>query len=363
MNKKVVNFIIIAISFIYAINSNAQFHNLDSLAKNSDEIRKYIKTVGDTLDLFNSNEVLDLTFESDFKNLVKRKYKDEYQPAIIRFMINDTIMLSRKLKIKPRGNMRKGTCHIPPIKLNFPKKDVFIKQLNEFDKMKMVLNCKKGDAYTQYLLSEYYAYKIQNILTKYSLRVRLVKVKYIDTSGKFNENTQYAIILENIDQLAKRMGAVRIENKNVRDLLTNTKTLAESYLYQYMIGNTDWSIPNLHNIYLLKSMDMAKPRPYVVPYDFDYAGIVNTTYAIPDKQLGIESVRERIYRGVCLPEAEVIEAKERVLQNKEKIYQLIQNDQLMSKYNKKSTINYLDEFFQVLESENSFNRNILQSCR
>lgn len=363
MNKQVFKFIIIAIFFFIAVNSSAQIHDFDSLVEHSQEFKKRIKAIGDTLDFFNSNEILHLTFESDFKNLVKRKYKDEYQPATIRVVFNDTIMLSRKLKIKPRGNMRKSTCHIPPIKLNFPKKDVFIKQLNEFDKMKMVLNCKKGDAYTQYLISEYYTYKIQNILTKYSLRVRLVSVKYIDTSDKYKDVTQYAILLENIDQLAKRLGAIHIETKNVRDQLTDIKTLADAYLFQYLIGNTDWSIPGMHNIYLLKSMEMSKPKPYVVPYDFDYAGIINTTYAVPDEQLGLESVRERVYRGVCLPEAEIIEAKERVLQNKEKIYQLIQKDQLMSKNNKKNTVSYIDDFFHVLESEYSFSRNILQNCR
>ncbi len=363
MNKQAFNFIFIAISFFYAAGTSAQIHDLDSLVENSKEFKKHIESIGDTLDFFNSNKILHFTFESNFKNLVKRKNKDEYQPAIFRIMLNDTIRLSRKVKIKPRGNMRKSTCHIPPIKINFPKKEVYLNQLKEFDKMKMVLNCEKGDTYTQYLISEYYTYKIQNILTKYSLKVRLVSVKYIDTSGRYKENTQYAILLENIDQLAKRLGAIRLETKNVRDQLTDIKTLTDAYLFQYLIGNTDWSIPGMHNIYLLKFLDIKKPRPYVVPYDFDFAGIVNTTYAIPDEQLGIESVRERVYRGVCLPEAEVIKAKERMLQKKEEIYQLMQNDQLMSKYNKRSTIAYLDDFFQVLENEKSFSRNILQSCR
>ena len=348
---------------LLSVNVKAQIHDYDSLVKHSDDFKQIAKIIGDTLDLFNDNKVLEITLESDFKNLVKRKFKDEYQEAIFTLMFNDSVRVTRNIKIKPRGHMRKSTCHIPPLKLNFSKKDAFTKQLQEFDKIKMVLDCKKGDIYEQYLLSEYYTYKIQNILTEYSLRARLLSVKYIDTSGKYKESTRFAILLEHIDQLADRHGGIRIETKNIRDLSTDRKTLTDAYLFQYLIGNTDWSIPGMHNIYMLKSNDPAKPKPYVIPYDFDYAGIINTIYAVPDEQLGIETVRERVYRGVCLPEADLIKAKERILLKKQDIYQLIQNDQLLDKRTKKSTIKYFDEFFLIFENEKSFARYIIDNCR
>jgi hypothetical protein len=34
-------------------------------------------------------------------------------------------------------------------------------------------------------------------------------------------------------------------------------------------------------------------RPVVVPYDFDYAGIVDAYYAVPNEGLEIENVRQR----------------------------------------------------------------------
>jgi len=341
----------------------AQIHDFDSLVKHSDEFKHIAKVIGDTLDLFNDDKILEITMESDFKNLVKRKFKDEYQEAVFTLMFNDSVRVTRNIKIKPRGHMRKTTCYIPPLKLNFSKKDAFMKQLQEFDKIKMVLDCKKGNTYEQYLLLEYYTYKIQNILTEYSLRARLLKVKYIDTSGKYKESTRFAILLEHIDQLADRLGSIRIETKNIRDLSTDRKTLTDAYLFQYLIGNTDWSIPGMHNIYMIKSKDPAKLKPYVVPYDFDYAGIINTMYAVPDEQLGTESVRERVYRGVCLPEADLEKAKERILKKKQDIYQLIQNDQLLDKRTKQSTIKYLDEFFKIFESPKQFTRYIVDSCR
>ncbi len=345
------------------INASGQVYDFDSLVDNSSNFKAIAKIIGDTTDLFNSNIILEVTLESDFKNLVKRKLEDEYQEAIFRMMINDTIQVSRKIKIRPRGHMRKNSCQIPPIKLNFTKKEAFLKQIGEFDKMKMVLDCKRGDAYQQYLFSEYYAYKIQNIITDYSLRVRLLQVKYIDTGGKYKESTRYAFILESIQQLAQRHNAVRIETKNIRDLNTDRKTLVDAYLFQYLIGNCDWSIPGMHNIYMLKSNDSSIVTPFVVPYDLDYAGIVNATYAVPPELLGTESVRERVYRGVCLPESDLYNSAELFINKKEQIYEVYENDTLMSKNNKRSTINYLDEFFKILENKKSFSRNIIESCR
>lgn len=343
--------------------TKAQIHDFDSLINHNPAFKITANIISDTTDIFSSNKILDVTLESDFKNLVKRKYKDEYQEALFKIMFNDSIQVARKIKIKARGGMRKSTCSIPPLKLNFSKKNAYIKQFRDFDKMKMVLDCKRGNLYEQYLLAEYYIYKLQNIITDYSLRVRLLRVKYVDSSKKYKEATRFAFLIESIDQLAIRHNAMRIETKSIRDHNTDKKTLTDGYLFQYLIGNTDWSIPGLHNVYMIKSLDPTLQKPYVIPYDFDYAGIINTSYAVPDEQLGTESVRERVYRGVCLPDSDVLRSAERILKKKDAIYALYKNDTLLSKNIKRSSLNYLDEFFSTLESKNSFKRNVLDACR
>ena len=116
-------------------------------------------------------------------------------------------------------------------------------------------------------------------------------------------------------------------------------------------------------MYYIKPNSPLTPLPHVVPYDFDHAGIVNASYAIPDERLGIETVRERIYRGLCVPESDIVDAKNRFMQRKNEFYNLIENDTLLSKSNKRGTINYLNEFFKTLENENHFSRSILKSCR
>lgn len=355
-------YVLLALNF-FLIQSHAQILDFDSLVAQSADFRDFARNYSDTFDLFNSNEILKVTFESDFKSLVKNKFKDEYQDAVFRIMINDTVQVSRKIQIRPRGHNRKSTCHIPPIRLNFPKKDAYINQLKQFDKLKMVLDCKQNDLFEQYLLTEYYAYRIYNQISDLSFRVRLLEVTYIDWGKKYKEDTRYAFIIESLEQLAQRQQAIPIEAKGFRDIRTNLNTLAKVYLFQFMIGNTDWSIPNMHNIYLLKSRDSVMIAPYVIPYDFDYAGIVNTIYAVPDEQLGTKTVRERVYRGTCISENELFTARTKILERKENIYALFRNDILLNKGMHQSIMSYLDEFYNLIENEKAFRRNIIEACR
>jgi len=347
----------------FSASGQVTVHDFDSLVEHNEAFALVAEQIGDTLDLFNSYEPLEVMLESDFKNLAKHKNKEEYQDATFSVMYNDSVRVVRTIKIKARGNMRKKTCHIPPIKLNFPKKDAFIDQLSQFDKLKMVLDCKRGNIYEQYLLSEYYAYKIQNLVTDYSLRVRLLHVTYNDTGGRYKTVTKYAFIIESIDQINKRLNTMRLESKGVRDIRTNHKVLTEAYLFQYLIGNTDWSIPGLHNMYILKSLDPTVVFPCIVPFDFDYAGIVNANYAVPNEDLNIENVRERLYRGVCVTDNEIYQARDHFLALKPKIYALYENDQYMTKSNKSLTLNYIDEFYQIMEKEGVFKREIIGNCR
>lgn len=343
--------------------THGQYHDFDSLMASDEDFKKIAQNISDTLDLFNQMTPLEIILETDIKNLIKTKSKEEYQEATFRIEFNDTVQVVRDLKIKARGIMRKKICFIPPLKLNFPKKEAYIKQLAHFDKIKMVLDCKRSDAFEQYLLSEFYAYKILNIITEYSLRVRLLKVTYIDRSGRFKDVTKFAFIIESLDQLNDRLNTVRIETKNIRDIRTDLKVLSEGYLFQYLIGNTDWSIPALHNVYILKSKDPTKFKPYVIPYDFDYAGIVNANYAIPDENLGISNVRERIYRGVCITTLTLENARKKFLEGKESILNLYENDIYLSKYNKNTTIRYIEDFYDVIENGNAFRRKIEEACR
>jgi hypothetical protein len=206
-------------------------------------------------------------------------------------------------------------------------------------------------------------YKMLNILTDYSYRVRLIRVTFIDISGKYDTDTQFAFIIENKKQMAERLNTIALDVKNIRDQYIEKTTLVNFYLFQYLIGNTDWSIPGAHNMLLIKSKDPVLTEPYVVPFDFDLAGIVDANYAKPNTEADISSVRERYYMGICLPDDQVKSGLQVYVERKDEIYTLYQNSDLLDNRNKQKTIQYLDEFYEIIEDENRLSSRILESCK
>ena len=96
--------------------------------------------------------------------------------------------------------------------------------------------------------------------TNYSYRVRLLKINNIDTGSNSDPGWNYAFLIEDIDQLAQRNNSIEIETKNLHMEYTNRFISTLMPTFQYMIGNTDWSVPALHNIKLIKVNDPLAPN-------------------------------------------------------------------------------------------------------
>jgi hypothetical protein len=130
-----------------------------------------------------------------------------------------------------------------------------------------------------------------------------------------------------------------------------------------MIGNTDFSVPANHNIKLILPKADTMQAPYIVPYDFDYAGFVNAPYAIPDPMLGIEQVTERLYRGFARTLEELEEVLVLFRAKKPEIYALIDNFPPFEVYTKKDAKQFLNDFFEVIDSEKSIKAVFINSAR
>ncbi len=349
--------------YLFISVTQAQVHDFDSLFEFSPEFQKSIKDWQQKYTLFDEEEPIEITLKSDFRNLVKKKYKDEYQSAILETKFNDSILIVRAIKIKPRGNFRRRTCYYPPITLNFPKNKTILQHLSEFDKLKLVQLCKRGAQYENYLLSEYYAYKIYNIITPFSFRVRLLKISYIDTSGKSKPRTNFAFVIENENQMAARLNAISIKTENVHSERTNKQLSLILYMFQFLIGNTDFSIPVLHNIRLIKINDIDMLEPVAIPYDFDYSGIVDAYYAIPFEEFPIESVTERYYRGFCRSEHELKLIINIYIKIKREIYNLYLQSEFLDQKEIVRTTRYLDTFYNLIEREDTAIRYFSDNCR
>ncbi|MDO6473741.1 hypothetical protein [Maribacter sp. 1_MG-2023] len=176
--------LIITLTFTVSsqINDNEGLFNKNNGQKLSYD--EWMKRIPDHYDIFEEQAPLKITFETNFKKLSRDRNKNDYLDALLHFPLDDSLVVKRVIRVKPRGKFRRQYCSRPPLKLNFKKTKFFIKDIESLEKMKMVYDCRRNDVYDQYLLKEFLAYKIYNILSPYSFKVHLLDIDYIDTGKK-----------------------------------------------------------------------------------------------------------------------------------------------------------------------------------
>ncbi len=338
-------------------------HDFDSLVQHYPEFQSKIQKIADTLDIFNDDKVLKVTLKSDFKNLIKQKYKDKYQEAILNIDLFDSVKLERKIQIKTRGNFRLKSCYFPPIKLNFKKKDAILTSLKEFDKIKLVNNCRMQSTYEKYIVAEYLTYKMYNLVSPYSFRVRLIDLTYIDTGRNNDEYQSLAILIEPDEQLMERLGGFIIEKEGYSLALMDSVLENRTSIFQYLIGNTDFDISSIHNMKIFRRSDLTKEEMIAIPYDFDYSGMVNTPYAIPNEKLRIEDVKQRLFMGSCQPEELFNENIRFFMDKRDELESLIKNCQYLEDRYREEILYYLNQGFENLQNQYTVTKTFFSSCK
>ena len=296
--------------------------------------------------LFKATDLSSLTLIADYSAILKdRDDKPISHPATLAFADVHHSPFQVPIKVIVRGNFRRSVqhCKFPPLLLDFAKSKTKQTLFQRRDKLKLVTHCQQEE----YVVREYMVYKIYNLLSDYSFRARLMKVTYQDANGKRSIETKHAFLLEDEESLAHRQKATLYEQKQLTMSLLDSVQMATVAVFEYMIGNTDWSVPYLHNIRLLAKKKRSAPIP--VPYDFDHAGIVEAGYALPAQQLEIQSVRERLYRGYRYSDEVFARVFKKFRKHKAKIYALYQNQPGLSPTYIKRTLKYLDEFYRIID--------------
>ena len=114
---------------------------------------------------------------------------------------------------------------------------------------------------------------------------------------KMKPYTQYAFLIEDIKDVGARNNCVEMKRPAGTEGYHRQQITFVS-IFEYMIGNTDCAVPNHHNIRLIVPLTDTFARPYPVPYDFDYCGVVNAPYAIPDENLDITKCKGALLQGL-----------------------------------------------------------------
>ena len=314
-------------------------------------------------DPLQTDEIIKISLKFDMKTFVRTKHKGEYQKAQLTIYNPDSNIVEKEIRVRARGITRRSICFFPPIKLNFKETEFDTDTLNDINSLKLVTHCKNSALYEQYLLKEFLVYRMYNLLTDSSFRVKLLQIDYIDSEDKMKPLTKYGFIIESHNHLAERLQGVRIDRAGINTWDTDRYLTSLMAVFQYMVGNTDWAIPVPHNFKLVKP-SVPNSSILAIPYDLDYSGMVNTVYAVPDENLGIETVRTRVYRGYCLPSNDHYQRLFKLfMENKQAMFSLVEDFELLDKKSRPEMLEYLEEFYTIIEDPRLADRNIIDVCR
>jgi hypothetical protein len=208
------------------------------------------------------------------------------------------------------------------------------------------------------VLQEYMIYRMYEALTPVALRARLVRIAYVDSASAKPGPTRYGIVLEEEEQLAARLGGQPLEAHGAQPHHLSAYQTTVLAVFQFMVGNTDWSIGGLHNIVLVQTpLDV-----FPVPYDFDFAGLVKARYAAPDPRMGVKEVTERVYRGTCATVDEIANVVELFRTRRDSVYAVLGETPGLTERNARRVRDYLDQFYELIAQPNRVRREMAQRC-
>ncbi len=309
--------------------------------------------------LFTSDEVLNLELRCDFSAIRADTAKDpQPQNGKLIFYSPDGKIIKFSVKVRARGDFRRNPeiCSFPPLQVNFKKKEVRNTIFNNQDKLKLVTACQREED----VIEEYVIYKMYNQVTDLSLKVRLVKIRYFDTSAGSEVFVQHSFFIEHEDQLGER------KNVYERDsLLTPFDLERENFMkmsvFEYLIGNKDWFITSRRNVVIFRSKDPTG-KLYAVPFDFDFAGLINASYTKPRNVSEKYLSTRRVFRGICYTEEEFERTFEFYRKLRPVFESIINGQELVSKITRRENIRYLEDFYNTIEDKEQFKKEFLDVC-
>lgn len=314
---------------------------------------------------FKSDGVLHLKLEGPIKKIIRDKAKDpEYRPCQLKYFQSDGVEMVLNVMVRARGHFRRNprNCNFAPLKFNFQESPTEGTLFEGIGKLKLVSHCQtKRKIYQQYLIREYLVYRLFNILSPKSFRVRLAYISYVDTDkAKKKELKRYGFFIESPKMMAARNNAeyIRIDSSKPRSIDLDRSTLLS--LFQFLIGNTDWSFNAEHNVKWLQPQGGGGTE--AVPYDFDYAGIIFNHYAMPAPKLGISSVRDRRFIGLCRTPEEFQKSFDMYNAKKDEIISLYETFTLIKKGYRKKVIKFIKKFYKIINSPRQVKWQILDYC-
>jgi hypothetical protein len=310
--------------------------------------------------MFTAAAPVEFTLMAPFGKLKKdRAVQTEWRQAEL-FFKSDSGSGRVPVRVRTRGIWRKKNCEIPPLMLNFTNDSSKKTPFARLDRARFTLHCRNNDDYEQYVLQEFNLYRVQKLLTPLSYDVRLARVTYVDSEKKDTLMTRWAFFSETDESFVARQGVKHVTTQGAGPDDVEPEASAFYGVFQYFVGNSDFSIRALHNAVLV----LKGYQHYPVARDFDWSGAVNARYCQPNAILKIRTCTQRIMRGFCHAPADFEKQFANFREKKDAIYALYR-DPLMAPMKPEvvaQTLKYFDEFYDIINDPKKAKREIVDAC-
>lgn len=297
------------------------------------------------LDILVQEDLPKLAIEMDFKMLFDDRRMMNYQKAALSLTMDDGSIWTDKVNVKTRGKFRSLKCDNPPLKIKFPKKALKARGLNKLNEFKLVYPCKTQKAHQKFVLKEYLVYKLYNVLTDYSLRVQLVDLMLKDSMDHLPPITAKGFLIEHREELIARIDAKMSDIKCMKPIQLSNYDYTLFQVFEFFIGNTDWLLPTCKNAEVI-SLEDGTMIP--IPYDFDFSGMVNADYAIPNSSLPVKYITDRYFLGHKKKMEDLVPVFEVFQNKKEALINTINTFEYLPKSERRIMVKYLQSFYKIL---------------
>lgn len=314
--------------------------------------------------LFLKEIPLNIRLEVSIKEVRKETNDTTYMDGIMHYENKTGTWDSIDVKIRTRGDFRLKECFFPPLRIKIKKSNAKGTLFEGNKALKLVMPCNKGGDNNGLIVREFLCYKIYEAITPYTFSTRLVNLDFWDRTGKKHKNYKLTtFFIEDDDIVADRFNAKVKEGLNLHPLALHDTSAIKHDFFQYMIANIDWSTTYMHNEKIMLTEDPLRYIP--LTYDFDMSGFVNAPYAMVNPDFDMDNIRDRVYRGFCRNNDQVLYyVRDQFIELEPTIYDIISEyEQLLDEKDYRSLVKFIQEFYETIKNDKTFKLEILDKCR
>ena len=351
MNKQIIYILLI---FHFGITSNTY---AQESPKNEDS-KKISK-------LFRNQNILPIKLSYSTKSIKRDTNDSTYIKTILSYKLESDLWNDLDVEFRARGNFRRKNCYFAPIKIKIKKKANKKTLFKGHKKLKLVLPCLLQKDKNDNVIKEFIAYKLYELISPYNFSTRLVDITLTEPKGKkIKTHNIKGFLIEDDKKIANRHKG-KILERSINPRVQDHLTCVQNSFFQFMIGNTDFSIAKPHNAKLL----YIDKNIFPIPYDFDMCGLVKASYATvsqtQNNAIKITSVTQRQYRGFKRSSNVISQVRQEFLQNKSKMLEVVDSFETSFDNPKefKNCREFIISFFNIISNDKRYNNEILSALR